>query len=59
MADNLNKKGSPDRDLISTSERWEMDYWTKTLGVSDEELTEAVQKVGNSSAKVREYFGKS
>lgn len=40
------------------SEAYEVAYWTKELGVSKEKLQEAVDKVGNSAAKVREYLGK-
>ncbi|ACU07692.1 hypothetical protein FIC_01244 [Flavobacteriaceae bacterium 3519-10] len=56
MADNKNKSGEPDRSLINTSERYEMDYWTKKLGVSDEELKRAVKAVGNSAEKVAVYL---
>jgi len=31
-------------------------YWTKELGVSPEELEEAVKSVGNSAQKVRDHL---
>jgi hypothetical protein len=34
-------------------EPWEVDYWTRELGVSKGELEKAIKKVGNSSAAVR------
>jgi len=34
-------------------EAWEVKYWTHALGISREELQQAVDKVGNSAAAVR------
>ena len=56
MADDKNSIGSPDRDRISLSEDYEVRDWTKSLGVSEDELREAVDAVGNSADKVSEYL---
>ena len=56
MADDKNSIGSPDRDRISLSEDYEVRDWTKSLGVSEDELREAVDAVGNNADKVREYL---
>jgi hypothetical protein len=56
MADDTKNVGSPDRDRISLSEDYEVRDWSKSLGVSEERLREAVGKVGNSADKVREYL---
>lgn len=56
MADNRSKSGEPDRSLINTSEKYEMNYWTKKLGVSEAELREAVKAVGNSADKVQAFL---
>jgi len=56
MADNKSKAGEPDRSMINTSERYEMEYWTKKLGVSDAELKAAVKAVGNSVEQVTAYL---
>lgn len=53
MADDLKMKGAPDRSHINLGESWEVKYWTKHLGVSEEQLRAAVEKVGNSAAAVR------
>jgi hypothetical protein len=37
----------------------EVRYWTQALGVTKEQLAEAVQQVGNSADRVREYFSKN
>ena len=52
MSDNPNKKGAQERSRISTSEDYEVRYWSKKLGVSPDELKAAVKKVGNSAAAV-------
>lgn len=58
MADNLQKAGQQDRSRINTSERWEVDYWTKALDVSAEELERAVKAVGPAVSAVRAYLRK-
>jgi hypothetical protein len=59
MADDLLKRGRPDRNLINMHEDFEVKYWTKHLGVSLEELKKAVEKVGNGAAAVRKELGKA
>lgn len=58
MADNKSNTGAPDRDRINMSEDYEVRDWTESLGVSRERLQEAVDAVGNSAEKVREYLNK-
>ncbi|MGZ3184872.1 MAG: DUF3606 domain-containing protein [Telluria sp.] len=53
MADNLQKAGQQDRSRINVNERWELQYWTKELGVSEDELRRVVQEVGPSVSAVR------
>jgi len=57
MSDNRSNTGSPDRDRISTSEDYEVRYWSEKFGVSKEELTDAVKASGsNSPEKVEAYL---
>lgn len=56
MPDDRNSTGSPDRDRINLGEDYEIRNWTRSLGVSEDELREAVDAVGNSADKVREYL---
>ena len=51
--DNLTKKEQADRSKINMHEVHELKYWAKELGVSKEKLREAIDKVGNSAAAVR------
>jgi hypothetical protein len=57
MSDDKTKKIPQDSGKISLSEHWEVLYWTKTLGVSEKELREAVKRVGNSAERVKEDLG--
>jgi len=54
--DNKEKTGSPDRDRINVHENYEVEYWTKELGISSEQLRNAVAAVGTSAEEVRKYI---
>lgn len=58
MSDDKRKPGTPDRDRINVNEDYEVQYWTKTLGVTADELKAAVKVVGPTSAAVRKHLGK-
>jgi len=52
------KREPPDLKLIRLSQSREVAYWTKTLGVTEAQLTDAVRRVGNRADKVRQYLAK-
>jgi hypothetical protein len=56
--DDKTKIGSPDSKLINVNENYEVEYWTKELGITKDKLKEAVTAVGTSAAAVREYLKK-
>lgn len=56
MSDDKTKRGAADRSRINVNQDYERRDWAKSLGVSEEELTAAVNVVGNSAEKVREYL---
>ncbi len=58
MSDDKKNTGSPDRDRINVNEDYELQYWTKALGVSADELRAAVTTVGPTAAAVRKHLGK-
>jgi len=58
MSDDLQDRGPQDRNRISLSEPWEVQYWTKALGISKEELEKAVKSAGNSASAVRQHLNK-
>ena len=57
MADDP-KKQALDRKLIALGEPYEVQYWKEALHVSEQELRTAVEAVGHSAEKVREYLKK-
>jgi hypothetical protein len=56
MSDNLHNRGPQDRSRINLHEKWEVQYWTKELGVTQEELERAVKQAGNSVDAVRQHL---
>lgn len=56
MGDDTKNTGSPDRDRISLGEDYEVRDWCESLGVTEQQLRDAVAEVGNSAEKVREYL---
>jgi hypothetical protein len=48
MPDDKSKKGARDRSRINVNEKYELDYWKKKFGVSEQELRDAVQRVDPS-----------
>ncbi len=57
MSDDLSKRRPQDATKINVHENWELEYWSKELGVSRDKLREAVKAVGTSVAAVRRYLG--
>ena len=59
MVDNPLLRGEPDRSRIALQEEHEVRYWTHKWGISEDELTEAVNAVGHNSAAVARHLGRS
>ena len=53
MADDRANRGPADRLRINVNEEYELRYWTKELGVSEQRLRELVAKHGVMAADVR------
>jgi hypothetical protein len=56
MSDDKTKTGGQDRSRISLSEPYEVRDWAKKFGVSKEELTAAVKKVGSKASDVEAHL---
>jgi hypothetical protein len=54
----LTKKLAPDRGRIVTSDADQVKYLCRHLGVSEEELLRAVDKVGTYISAIRKELGK-
>ena len=59
MTDDKSKRGTQDRTKVSTSESYEVQYWSEKFGVSAEELKAAVKEVGSSPEAVEKALRKS
>ena len=58
MADNKNILDGRDRSKVDGTENYELAYLEKKLGVSREQIKEAIAAVGYSREKVEEYLSK-
>jgi hypothetical protein len=58
MSDDLSKKGYTERNQIKVYEEWDRTYWAKALGVTEDQLRQAVIKVGPQPQAVRTYLGR-
>lgn len=58
MPDNLAKHSTADAKRINVHQKWEVDYWTKKFGVSEEELKEAAKAAGPMADNVETYLKK-
>lgn len=56
--DNKENIGNPDRSRINIHENYEVEYWSKQLGVTPNQLKEAVKQAGTTATAVKEYLSK-
>ncbi|NII53656.1 DUF3606 domain-containing protein [Luteibacter sp. SG786] len=53
MADDKSNRGQADRSRINVNEDYEVRYWTKEFGISEDALRDAVKRVGPMVDDVR------
>mgnify|MGYP003619412218 FL=1 len=58
MADDLKNRGPQDRARVNTTEQWELSYWTKQFGVTEQQLKDAVRAVGPMVVDVQKHLNK-
>ena len=58
MADDLKQTGKPDDQRINVDQDHEVNYWSKELGVSRDELRRAVQQAGPFVKNVRQHLNR-
>lgn len=56
MSDDLTRRKPEDPTKINVNQSWEIQYWTKKLGVSEQKLKTAVSKVGPLVKDVKRYL---
>jgi Protein of unknown function (DUF3606) len=58
MPDDPKQTGKPDDQRINLEQDHEVNYWSKELGVSREQLRQAVQQAGPFVKNVREHLNR-
>lgn len=58
MADDVKQTGKPDDQRINIDQEHELNYWSRELGVSREELRAAVQNAGPMVKNVRQHLNR-
>ena len=56
LADMITNTVTPDRSKIIIEHDDHVKYWTRHFGVTKDELTRAIERVGNSAAAVRKQL---
>lgn len=56
MTDDTTKRGGQDRTRIDVSQDYELRYWSQKFGVTEEQLRQAVARVGDRAEKVKEHL---
>ena len=56
MSDDRTKTHGQDRDRINVNQDYELRDWARRLGVSEQELKEAVRAVGDRVDQVRDHL---
>ncbi len=56
MADNKDLRHGRDRSRVSGSEDYEVRYLAEKMGVSEEDVKNAIKKVGNDRTKLEQYL---
>ncbi|WEA01770.1 DUF3606 domain-containing protein [Mucilaginibacter sp. SJ] len=56
MSDNKNKKDARDRNKVSGSENYEIQYFKDKMGVSSQAVTGAIRATGSNDRKVLEKY---
>jgi hypothetical protein len=57
MADDKAERGPADAARINVNEAYELRYWTRIFGVTEQKLRSAVAAAGVMAKDVRRYLG--
>ncbi len=55
MSDNRSKEFT-EKTNVDPNEKWERDYWTDKWGITDAQLTEAIEKTGGTDVRDIEKY---
>lgn len=59
MADDKSKKGSGDRQRVASGEGYGVGYFARKHGLTKQQATELIARVGNDRAKLNEAASKT
>ncbi|RVT90390.1 DUF3606 domain-containing protein [Sphingomonas crocodyli] len=59
MSDDTSIRAPQDASRIALTEDYEVRYWTRKFGVTEEQLRAAVQEVGHSADRVEHHLSGS
>jgi len=57
MSDDTSKRGPRDSSRINMNEDYEVRYWSEKLGITKQELSEAVRRAGSMAKDVEAHLG--
>ena len=58
MSDDTTIPGPEDTRSVNRNQRWELDYWSKKLGCSVEQLKTIIDQVGPKVKDIEKALGK-
>lgn len=58
MPDDLTNRGPRDRARVNIHEAYEVAYWTRHFGVTEQQLRNAVSRVGVMVADIKRFLGR-
>jgi len=56
MPDDARSREPADHSRVNTNDPAEVKYWRRQYGCTEQQLRQAVSAVGESPAKIRQYF---
>ena len=56
MSDDTSKRGPRDSSRINMNEDYEVRYWSEKLGITKQELSEAVRRAGSMAKDVEAHL---
>jgi hypothetical protein len=56
MSDNLENRGPQDRSRVNVNEPWEVRWWCRQFGCTEQQLRGAVVAVGISASAVQRHL---
>jgi hypothetical protein len=56
MPDSINREFLEQSEFVRLEQRWEVAYWTRRFGLSEEQLRELLDRVGSRADNIQRYI---